>query len=212
MKTRRAPLMLAAVAIAALASLRCGQAESPAAPQEPTAAAVTDDAGAANASSLPDVDSVAAIQSWSIQDACSDGKGIRARLWEAVGLRLTGRATRIFTTRSNLGTVRFRLQCVRDLAQEVGHHRRFHPYQHQPRAVQRGAVGIRGRLVRQRGHAGQRAQRLGLRLAPVRDHDAVAGCPAVDQAGEDRAPHRPGPEDGDAGEKAAHAASVVLET
>ena len=35
---------------------------------------------------------------------------------------------------------------------------------------------------------------------------------AVDQAGEDRAAHRPGPEDGDAGEKAAHGASVVLET
>jgi hypothetical protein len=62
---------------------------------------------------MPDVNAVNATQSWTVQDACNDGRGIRVRLWEAKLLKLTGRATRIFATRSNLGTLRFRLVCVK---------------------------------------------------------------------------------------------------
>jgi hypothetical protein len=105
---------VAAGLLAGLITIGCGGSQNPAAPQVAAPPAAAGGDGAASASSrLPEGDAATSVQSWSIQDACSDGKGIRSRLWEAINLRLTGRYTRIFSTRSNLGTVRFRLLCVR---------------------------------------------------------------------------------------------------
>lgn len=109
----RIPLFLALGVFTALGSVSCGGRDNPAAPEAQAPTGATTGEGSAGASGAGDFNTATSTQNWSIQDACSDGKGIRTRLWEAIALRLTGRATRIFATRSNLATVRFRLLCVR---------------------------------------------------------------------------------------------------
>lgn len=112
MKKMRIPWLLAVGALT-LSSVRCGTgSENPAALQAPASGVVAGESGSAAASGLP-IDAATATQPWTIQDACSDGKGIRTRLWEANRLKLTGRVTRTFATRTSLGTLRFRLLCVK---------------------------------------------------------------------------------------------------
>lgn len=112
MQRRQVPILLVPAVLVGLFAVGCGRDDNPVAPPAPALGPAAAEGGASS-SSLGDVNTATAIQSWTIQDACSDGKGIRTRLWEAIGLRLTGRATRIFATRSSLGAVRFRLLCVK---------------------------------------------------------------------------------------------------
>ncbi len=101
----RVTLLPILVVFTAFTAVSCGGgADNPAAPEVklPTAAAAPED-GDASASVLR-------TQSWNIRDGCSDGLGIQMRLWEARGTRLTGRATRVFKTRSG-GSISFRLRC-----------------------------------------------------------------------------------------------------
>lgn len=117
----RIPVLLVLCMFTALGSVSCGGGDNPAAPEAkaPTAATTVGE-GSVGASGAGDINTATAIQSWAIQDACSDGRGIQARLWEASGLRLTGRYTRVLKTRGSLGTLRFRLLCLRGMGSCMG--------------------------------------------------------------------------------------------
>jgi hypothetical protein len=102
------------------AAVRCGEDRNPAAPEAAVPNAALGGGTASSASAGAGVATAMAAQPWTIQDACSDGKGMRVRLWEAIGLQLTGRYTRIFQTKSNTGTVRFNLLCTKGRSACVG--------------------------------------------------------------------------------------------
>ncbi len=118
----RIPLLLVLGVFTGLSAISCGGGDNPAAPaaKAPDAVASFGESGA-DAAGLGDINTVNVIQGWTITDGCADGKGIRARLWEArPPLVLTGRFTRIFATRNSLGSLRFRLICIRGYNSCIG--------------------------------------------------------------------------------------------
>jgi hypothetical protein len=112
MKKTRSWYLVLGVCGAGLVAWSCGRQENPVAPASDRTAAAPADGAAAASGRLPDVSTVNATQGWTVRDGCSDGKGLTFRLWEAKGLALTGRATRVFKTKSG-GAPHFNLVCVK---------------------------------------------------------------------------------------------------
>jgi len=112
-----------AVLIAGL-SVGCGSHEetNPAAPSPPTAASAAPTPGAPSLDYGDAADLAASglvVQTFHFKDGCSDGRGIQLRFFEAVGMQLTGRTTRLFKMKSGAGA-NVRLACIKGRNNCVG--------------------------------------------------------------------------------------------
>ena len=84
-----------------------------------------------------------------------------------------------------------------DLAQQVGNHRRLHADEHDAGGCRGLGVAVGRLFERDAGHAVEIRERVGLRAGAVRDRDSGCREARAHEPLEDRAAHRPRPDDRD---------------